>query len=80
AKGEWWDALKIVIRVIGSGFLALLPALGQYDPQPNLIEGRLVSWGWVGRAAFWIGICWTGGVCLAGYLMFRHKELAKVQV
>ncbi|MEM0913777.1 MAG: ABC transporter permease [Planctomycetota bacterium] len=80
AKGEWWDAMKIVIRLIGGTFVALIPALGQYDPQPNLIEGRLVSWGWVGRAAFWVGVCWTGGVCLIGYLLFRRKELAKVQV
>jgi len=80
AEGEWWDALRIVIRLVGSAFTALIPALGKYDPQPNLIEGRLVSWSWVGSATLWIGICWTGGVCFVGYLLFRRKELAKVQV
>jgi ABC-type transport system involved in multi-copper enzyme maturation permease subunit len=80
ADGDWWAALRIVIRLIGSAFTAMLPSLGKYDPQPNLIEGRLVSWPWVGAAAFWIGLCWTGGVCLIGYFFFRRRELAKVQV
>ncbi|MEM6331753.1 MAG: ABC transporter permease [Planctomycetota bacterium] len=80
SRGDGDDAAKMVVSLIGLGFMAMIPPLGQYDPHPLIIEGRLVSWAWLGRSALWVGIAWTGGLLFLGYLMFRRKELARVQV
>ncbi|MEO0600036.1 MAG: ABC transporter permease [Myxococcota bacterium] len=79
-SGDGDDAVRILISLVGMGFMAAIPPLGQYDPHPVIIEGRLVSWWWLGNSALWVGVAWTGALLALGYLMFRRKELARVQV
>lgn len=78
--GEPYTAFKIVIRLIGSAFMMIVPAFGQYNPTPLLSEGRLVSPGMLGQAVLRIGGLWTGGVALIALLIFRQRELARVTV
>lgn len=79
-EGKWWTAIKIVIKLVGSGFMAIVPALGDYTPVHNLTDGRVIPWQWLGRAALWIGLVWTAAVGVVGYLIFRRRELARVTV
>lgn len=78
--GEVWEAIKIVIRLIGQTFLALVPSFGAYNPTPRLAEGLLVSTRMLGGAALWVGVVWTGVVGLIGWAIFRRRELARVTV
>jgi len=41
-----------------------------------LVRGLNVSWERVGQAVMVIGLAWTGGTLLIGWLAFRRKELA----
>ncbi len=79
-EGEYWKAMKIVIRLVGEFFLLFVPDFSAYNPTPLLSDGRLVSWQMLGGAALWVGLV-SGGACLfIGWLIFRRRELAKVIV
>lgn len=78
--GEVWDAIKIVVRLIGSGFMLLVPSFGDYNPTPLLSDGQVVSTRMLGGAALWVGVVWTGTIAFIGWLIFRYRELARVTV
>ncbi len=80
AEGKYWDGFKVLIRMTGSGFIALIPSFAEYNPTPLLADGRLVSWSLLGRASLWIGLIWTGLMAVVGYLLFRAREIARVIV
>ena len=80
AQGEFWDALKIPIRLVGQTFLVLVPSLGQYSPRALVSEGRLISWNMLTSALFWVGFVWTGATGCIGYFLFTRRELARVTV
>ena len=75
-----FDALKIVIRLVGSGFVLLVPKFGVYNPTPLLADGRWIPPRLLAEAALWVGVIWTGVVALIAYLVFRRRELARVTV
>lgn len=78
--GEVWKAIKIVIRLIATAFLLLVPSLSDFNPTPLVSDGRVVTNGLLGRAAFWIGVVWTGAAALIAWLIWRRRELARVTV
>jgi hypothetical protein len=80
AQGEVWSALKIGIRLIGSGFMMMVPAFEQFNPAPLISSGRLVSYALLGSALGKIGVLWCGLTAGIGYLLFRRKELARITV
>jgi hypothetical protein len=71
---------QIVIKWLGYSFVTALRQFAQYDVITNVVEGRLVSWLAVARCLGWIGLVWTGLALTAGWLIFRARELARVQV
>lgn len=79
-EGKVWDATKVWIKLVGSGFLALVPSLGDYNPIENLTDGRVIPWPWIRRAAGNVGLLWTLAVGVVGWLIFRRRELARVTV
>jgi hypothetical protein len=79
-EGEVYDAFKVVVRMIGSGFIALVPSFAEHNPTPLLSDGRVVPWPMVGRSALWVGLVWTGAVALIAWLLFRTREIARVIV
>ncbi len=79
-NGEFANAVKLVIRVVGQGFMLLVPAFADYNPGPLLADGLLISWRHLGQAALWVGLVWTGIIGLIAWLIFRRRELAQVTV
>jgi hypothetical protein len=78
--GEFGKAIKVVIRLIGELFLLLVPRFGAYDPVTELQDGRIVPMSMLGQAFLNIGLLWTGAAGVLAYLLFRRRELARVQV
>jgi len=75
--GNWEQVWKGTVKVIGSGYMLLMPPLGEYSAAPLLTEGRNVPLELVGTVAWRIGVLWTGIVAVIGYLIFRRRELAR---
>ena len=82
AEGKVWDAIKVVIRVVGQMVVALVPAFTkeQYNPMPLIADGRAVPYGMVIRTVLAVGIVWTSITGLIAFLIFRCRELARVTV
>lgn len=79
-EGEYYDLFKMVIKLIGSGFLMVAPSFGEMNATPLVSDGRLVPTPMVMRAFVWAGIVWTGLAGFIGWMIFRGKELARVTV
>lgn len=80
SEGKFANAVKLVIRILGELVMALIPSFSEYNPTPSLADGRLVSPGLMGRAVLWLGVVWGGGCACVAWLIFRHRELARVTV
>jgi len=62
---------------------ALANGLGRYsefDPGLRLIDGRQFSWSELGRCFLWIGLLWTGLSGALATIVYRRRELARIQV
>ena len=79
-EGDLWGAIKILIRLIGNGFVLLIPSFSDYNPIPSIADGRLVDITMLGRGVVRVGFIWTGLCALIGWLVFRGRELARVTV
>ncbi len=80
SEGELYEAFKVVVRLVGSGFMMLVPKFGEYDGTALVSDGRLLSLEMLGRAVLWIGVVSTGVAAVLGWLVFRNRELAQVTV
>ncbi len=80
SEGKIYDALKIVIRSVGELFRLVIPSFSEYNAAPMLAEGRAITWDILGRAAFTLGVLWTGGAMLIASILFSRKEVARVIV
>lgn len=65
---------------LGRAFVGLFAAWGRSPAVTPVSEGREIPLEDLGRAALWIGLVWTGAVGLGGVLVFRRREIARVQV
>ena len=79
-EGEVGQAVKLIVALIGQAFTTIVPAFDRYSGGELLSGGRLVSFGRVGEALWKVGLWWGGLAGLAGYLLFRKKELARITV
>jgi hypothetical protein len=52
----------------------------RYDAVTDVVNGRWVPWDAVGSCLVWIGFVWSGIAGLGGWLVFRVRELGRVQV
>ena len=74
---EWApNAFEFVIRSISSVVEFMLRPFGQAVSTGSLVQGRLISWGELGRAFALIGVGWSVLVFVIGLAAFRRKELA----
>lgn len=80
SDGKFYDAIKVIIRMIGTSFVWLVPSFADHNPTPMLADGRVVPWSMVGRSALWVGLIWTGVLTLIAWLLFRTREIARVIV
>ena len=80
SKGEYGDLIKMLIKMIGSGFLLVAPSFGDLNATPLVADGRLVPTSMLTTAVIWAGGVWTGLTGFIGWIIFRNKELARVTV
>jgi len=75
-------ALKLaaILKPVTLVFLKIMPHLSSYNPIRQLVDGRLVSWQWLGQAGLWLGGVQTGLALAGACLIFRRRELAQVIV
>jgi hypothetical protein len=57
-----------------------MPHFARFNPISDLVNGRLVSWGHVGRAMAALGFGWGGAVMVLAVFFYRKRELARVIV
>jgi hypothetical protein len=50
------------------------------DVSSRIVDGRNIPWGIVRQYLFWIGLVWSAAIGLIGWLIFRNREIARVQV
>jgi ABC-type transport system involved in multi-copper enzyme maturation permease subunit len=61
-------------------FLKIMPHFALYNPIGDMVDGRLVSWHWLGRAFIWLGGLQTALALACACVVFRRRELAQVVV
>ncbi len=74
------DYLSVFLKWIGWAFTKPLAMFSEYQPIGHVVDGLYLEPAQVLSALFWIGLIWTGGSLLIGWLIFRGRELARVQV
>ncbi len=79
-EGDFGYVLKLVIKLLGSGFMALVPSFADYNPTPMVADGRWVSPRMLGEAALWVGVVWSGVIAFIAWIVWRRRELARVTV
>lgn len=79
-EGKFWEATKIIIRLVGESFIAVVPEFSTYNPTPLVSDGRVVSMVMLGDSVIWVGLVSTGFCMLMAWLIFSRRELAKVTV
>lgn len=80
ADHKYWDAIKIIIRIIGEMFLSVVPEFSTYNPTPLVSDGRVVSMSLLGGSMLWVGLVSSGFCLLVAWWIFSRRELAKVTV
>lgn len=79
-KGDLWVAAQVVARNITVGVTAVVPSFTQFNPIPEVIEGRLVPTSIMLEVLWKVGLAGTVGVGVVGWVIFRVRELARVVV
>ena len=80
AEGKYWDAFKVLVRLVGEAFTLVVPSFEDYNPTPQVAYGRAVPWSSVVGAVLKVGLFWTGVVALIAGYIFHRRELARVTV
>jgi hypothetical protein len=78
--GKPYEALKILIRVVGEGVLFVTPSFSDYNPVPLLADGQFLPMAMLRDALLMITLVSTGAMFLLGWAIFSRRELAKVTV
>lgn len=78
--GKYFDAFKLIIRLIGEGFTFVVPPMSRYSPTPLIAYGRAVETPMITGVLFRIGLISTGVVALFAAFVFRRREIARVTV
>lgn len=78
--GEFFDAFKLVIRLIGEAFTFVVPPMARYSPTPLIAYGRAVEGPMMVGALVRIGLVSTGVVAVFAAFVFGRREVARVTV
>lgn len=77
-EGDVYRAVKLIMRLIGEGFMLLVPSFGEYVTSQELSKGQVITNALVLKGTFWIGVVWTGLIGVVGAYLFSKKEIARV--
>lgn len=75
AQGMAW-----VVRGMVTAIASVLQQYARFAPAADVADGRLVPWSELFWCLVWIGAGWCGVTGLLGWLIFRIRELGRVQV
>ncbi|MEM6459128.1 MAG: hypothetical protein AAF710_07025 [Planctomycetota bacterium] len=78
--GEYYEAFKLVIRLVGEAFTLVVPPLSRYSPTPLVAYGRAIEPPLIGGVLLRIGLISTGVVAVLGLAVFGRREVARVTV
>lgn len=79
-EGEGWKAFQVFVSMIGGGFLKMVPDFSKYSGTESLAYGLYLSPSDLGKALLQVGLLWTGVTGVIAWIIFRRRELARVQV
>ncbi|MEM7164622.1 MAG: hypothetical protein AAF581_04120 [Planctomycetota bacterium] len=77
---SWAESFFNHLEVWGFRTAAALSQYQRYDPHERLVTGQRIEWREVGACLLWFGGGCGGALGLAAWLVFRRRELARVQV
>lgn len=69
-----------ILKGIGWSVSTMLSKFAAFRSTVLIVDGRMFGWKELASCALWIGVVWTGLTCFVGWLIYRKRELAKVQV
>lgn len=75
AQGMAW-----VIRGVVRAVAGVLQQYSRFGAAAQVADGRLVPWSDLLACFGWIGMVWCGGTGMLGWLIFRIREVGRVQV
>ncbi len=79
-EGDPLGAVGVALRPLAQAFLWLIPDFGQFNPAPQLVDGRNVTLMWVLMAIGKLVLVKTVIVGLIACVIFHYRELARVVV
>jgi hypothetical protein len=74
-KCEWWDAIKTVGSYFADGFLALVPAFGDYDAVTQLATGRAFPLLDVVSVMLIFAVAYPAGLLLLGWFLLERRDV-----
>jgi len=72
--------VAFILKNVGKATALLLSRFAEFRPTPLIVDGREFSWMDLGRCALWVGLVWTALAGAIGWMIYRNRELARVQV
>lgn len=70
-----FDLVALIFRITAFPIAWTFQTYSELKPATDLVDGRLVSWGSVGKALLVVG-AWSVALLTAGWFIFRRRELA----
>jgi hypothetical protein len=80
ATPEGPTLLARFVNLIASGAGGALRQFARFEPASAITHGRMIAWPMLVVCVAWIGLLWTGLTFVVGWVIFRKRELARVQV
>ncbi|XAL98151.1 hypothetical protein OT109_11140 [Phycisphaeraceae bacterium D3-23] len=77
-NGAIVDALKLLIGLFAKLVMLLVPSFGEFNPGPELADGKIVPTSMLLSAMLRIGLLWTGVITVIGLIFFHRRELARI--
>lgn len=82
ADATLWQVIfaqfKVLVHALLRAVFFILPQFGRFSPLGDLVNGRMVSWGFVGRAGAVMCFIKAGGAMLLGVYFYWRRELARI--
>ena len=74
------EGLAWMLMMIATFVTTLMSKFAEFNPREQITEGLLFSWADLADCVLWNGVIQTGILALLAWLIYRRRELAKVQV
>jgi hypothetical protein len=72
--------MALVVRGVVQSVAGVLQQYSRFAPTTQVADGRLVPWSELLACAGWVGVVWCGLTGFLAWLIFRIREVGRVQV